>query len=230
MPSSPPRRSARRHAAASQPEQPVNPLQEEKAGGVSKRSKRAPARESVAVHPHKLIKIQLANAPPPEKRHIPVRQSMLNKGSFACANTNTANNTKKGSAASINADTANTKGSSASVNEEDSWLVLYSVNRGAAKGRRGDLRKSPPIDTIARKDPPEGILSVTRNNPPMDVMAREDLPEEGAAVSVAAVAAAPNTTAYLAKYGSGHYRPGDNEESSEEYTGDIESLEGLGGR
>ena len=183
MPSSP-RRSARRRAAASQPEQPVNPPQEEKAGGVSKRSKRAPAPELGAVHPHKLIKIQLANAPPPEKRHIPpVRQSMLNKGS----------------AASVNTNTANTKGSAASVNEEDSWLVLYSVNRGAAKGRRGDLRKNPPINTIARKDPPEGLFSFARKNPPTeDVMAREDLPEEGAAVSVAIVAADTNTTAYLA--------------------------------
>ncbi len=88
------------------------------------------------------------------------------------------------------------------------------------------MRKNPPIDTIAWKDPPESLL----NNPPMAVMAQEDQSEEGLAVSVATVAAAPNTTAYLAKYGSGHYRPGDNEESSEEYTGDIESLEGLGGR
>ena len=98
----------------------------------------------------------------------------------------------KGSAASVNANTANTKGSAASVNEEDSWLVLYSANRGAAKGTRGYLRKNPPIDTITRKDPPKGLLSVTRNNPQTDVMAREDLPEEGAAVSVAAVAACSN--------------------------------------
>ena len=131
---------------------------------MSKRSKRAPAPESGAVHPHKLKKIQLANvpppekwhkiqlanAPPPEKWHIPVRQSLLNKGS----------------AASVNA----------------------------------KLRKNLPIDTIARKDLPKGLLSVTRNNPPID--------EEGADVSVATVAAAPNTTVYLAKYGSGHYCPG----------------------
>ncbi len=58
----------------------------------------------------------------------------------------------------------------------------------------------------------------------MDGMAWEDQSEEGVAVSVAAVAAAPNTTAYRAKYGSGHYRPGDNEESSEDYTGENESL------
>ena len=140
----------------------MNPPQEEKEGGVSKRSKRAPAPEWGAVHPHKLIKIQLANvpppekwhkiqlanAPPPEKWHIPVRQSLLNKGS----------------AASVNA----------------------------------KLRKNLPIDTIARKDLPKGLLSVTRNNPPID--------EEGADVSVATVAAAPNTTTYLAKYGSGHLR------------------------
>ena len=85
------------------------------------------------------------------------------------------------------------------------------------------MRKNPPIDTIVwkdRKDPPEGLL----NNPPMDGMAWEDQSEEGVTVSVAAVAAAPNTTAYRAKYGSGHYRPGDNEESSEDYTGENESL------
>ncbi len=177
----------------------MNPLQEEKAGGVSKRSKRAPARESVAVHPHKLIKIQLANAPPPEKWHIPVWQSMLNKGSTASVSAKTANTKEstvsinantantKGSAASVNAYTANTKGSATSVNEEDSWLVLYIVNRGAAKGTRGDLRKNPTINTITR--------SVTCNNPPMDVMARDDL--DGAAVSVATFAAAPNTTVTL---------------------------------
>ena len=129
---------------------------------------------SGAVHPHKLIKNQLANAPPPEKRRIPVRQAMLN------------------SAARNLADSAN-----------------------------------PPGDTIARKDPPEKIV----HNPAMAVMAPDDQSKECAAVSDGTVAAAPNTAMYRAKYGSAHYRPGDNEdeESSEEYhTGDIESLEGLG--
>ncbi len=42
----------------------------------------------------------------------------------------------------------------------------------------------------------------------------------------AAVAAAPNTTAYVAKYGSGHYRPGDNEESFEDDSGEGEGTEG----
>ena len=118
------------------------------------------------------------------------------KGRAASINADTANT--KGSTASINADTANTKGSAASINEEDTWLVLYSVNRGVAKGMRGVLHKNPPIDTIARKDPPKGLLNVTRNNPPMDVMAREDLPEEGAAVSVAAVAKIPDKKQYPA--------------------------------
>jgi hypothetical protein len=124
---------------------------------------------------------------------------MLNKGSTASVSAKTANTKEstvsinantantKGSAASVNAYTANTKGSATSVNEEDSWLVLYIVNRGAAKGTRGDLRKNPTINTITR--------SVTCNNPPMDVMARDDL--DGAAVSVATFAAAPNTTVTL---------------------------------
>ena len=68
--------------------------------------------------------------------------------------------------------------------------------KGSAASVNAKLRKNLPIDTIARKDLPKGLLSVTRNNPPID--------EEGADVSVATVAAAPNTTAYLAKYGSGH--------------------------
>ena len=57
-------------------------------------------------------------------------------------------------------------------------------------------------------------------------------------MSVAAVAAAPNTAAYRAKYGSGHYCPaGDNEESSKDDSGEDESLsshkdinEGEGGK
>jgi hypothetical protein len=152
------------------------------------------------------------------------------KGSAASVNVDTANT--KGSATSVKADTANTKGSAS--DEEDSWLILYSVKRGGAKGTRGDLCKNPPIDTIARKDPPEGLL----NNPSMDVMALEDQSEEGVAVSVAAVAAAPNTTVYHAKYGSGHYCPaGDNEESSDDNSGEDKSLlshnyidEGEGGK
>jgi hypothetical protein len=53
-----------------------------------------------------------------------------------------------------------------------------------------DLHKNPPVDTIARKDPPKSLL----NNPPMAAIAREDQSEEGVAVSIGTVAAAPNTT------------------------------------
>ena len=59
-------------------------------------------------------------------------------------------------------------------------------------------------------------------------MAWKVLPEEGAAVSVATVAAASNTTAYIAKYGGGHYHPGDNEESSKDASGEGKGIEGKG--
>jgi hypothetical protein len=55
-----------------------------------------------ATHPHKLLKIQLANAPSPQNRlRVPVKVSMLNKGS----------------AISINADTANGSGNSTNKNQ-----------------------------------------------------------------------------------------------------------------
>ena len=72
--------------------------------GARTRSKRAtaPTEKLSATHPHKLLKIQLANAPSPQNRlRVPVKVSMLNKGS----------------AISINADTANGSGNSTNKNQ-----------------------------------------------------------------------------------------------------------------
>ncbi len=167
---SPPHRSTRRWAAASQPVQPVTPP--------PKRTKTA---ELGAVHPHKLIKNQLANAPPPEKwrslssrlcstapptnlqmrpllksgaacpagyaqqRHQHQQDTVNTKGSAASIN---AANTK-GSAASINVDTANTKGSAASINAANTKGSAASINADTAntKGSAASVK----ADTVNTK-------------------------------------------------------------------------------
>jgi hypothetical protein len=76
-------------------------------------------------------------------------------------------------------------------------LIHHSVNTDVAKGSKKHARKNPPKG-IARKSPPKGLL----------------VSDSNIAMAVASLAAATNTTAYIAQYGGGHYRLGNDDDSS----------------